>query len=304
MPEVSTATDISTIINIVLTILSFVLALFSIIILIITLRQNQKTLALMEKQITEMQETRQLSTQPIIKLNKENFIIHQPNLFHNHDRTKCSFFSKCFFETTLLNISSSTAICIDIIAEIILPSIEQYTLNDIERYNILPQNEESYKLSLMFNEYEQLLLFYNSIREKKSILLPKLKVSLLYKNTCGGYFICENTYIIFPNNKDINLIKKWHTLISSFNVIYKDEIEQLKKETNETNWYNLFSRLQNILTTKIKANNLKEIKLLLRECPEEYDFQIISKNEYEEMTQNNTYGQFIHLEPHCDYNEN
>ena len=112
--------EMSTIVNIVLSILSFVLAAISVITVAINLMQNRKLLEANAKQLEEMREEHNLSSQPVLVLEDGNFFLERPRLFYTPPEDSYDFISRYHYKTILKNISQVTAICIDVSAELIV----------------------------------------------------------------------------------------------------------------------------------------------------------------------------------------
>lgn len=292
--------DISTSVNIVLSILSFVLALISVVTVVITLKQNKKFLESNEHQLKEMREEHQLSVQPILVLENESFYINRPKLYYTPPQDSYDFISIYRYEATLKNVSSATAICIDITAELIVQKDGgELRLGTItERYNILPANEESETITILFHGDSQSYL-YEALREQAANQLPKIKIKITYRNTCGGYFLYEKNSILVPNEKDSDVIRTWHTSIIGAPTEAKEAIDAMKKASQNKEWERVFNASQKVFDMQLRYQEKKDLLIGFREIPEKYRFCNLTKEEYEEMASKYAYPHFVHKMADC-----
>ena len=201
--------EISTVVNIILSVLSFILAVVSIITVIISIRQNKRLLEANEQQINEMRKEHQLSVQPVLALENGEFAIERPKFYYTPPQDSYSFLSRYLYRVILKNVSSATAIFVDISATLLLEKDgQELSLGATAvRKNILQSGQESEGVHILFSGDDSAYL-YSALRESKTSQLPKIEISIVYRNTCGGYFSFDQTFILVPTKNDITVIEE------------------------------------------------------------------------------------------------
>lgn len=293
--------ETSTIVNIVLSILSFVLAAISVITVIINLNQNQKLLEANAEQLEEMREEHRLSSQPVLVLEDGKFFLERPRLFYTPPEDSYDFISRYCYKTILKNISQVTAICIDISAELIVNREHQeLRLRTASvRQNVLPPDgEKTSDINIRFSGDNKAYL-YESLRATYAKELPRLKVKVVYKNTCGGYFMQESLYMLVPHDEEGVSIRNWHTNIISAPVEGKDVLSTLRRIPKGEDWEKLFALAKENFDSHLADPNKDQINIKLREIPEKYNFRAIGKTEYEKEISEHGYSKFVYKNPEC-----
>ncbi|MBR3382831.1 MAG: hypothetical protein IKG85_07340 [Clostridia bacterium] len=286
------------IINIIVAVLSFVLAAISVITVIITLRQNKKQLESNERQIEEMRSEHQLSLQPVLVVKDINFRIERPRFFYAPPFDRYSFQSRYYCEGEIINYSNATAVCVDTVAKL---KVEK----DGDHYSMLTLSNRNNVVTADGGKasYHEMIagdnvsFFYDSIRANSAECLPRIKIMTTYKNTCGGYFLCKQSFILMPNDTDEEELQKWHTCISSASVQYKRELDVLKTMQHDIKWHNLFDAVKKDFDTSLGDKEI--IKITCREIAEEFEFRVISADEYREYSDSYGYPQYVHHTTSC-----
>lgn len=294
--------ETSTIVNIILAILSFVLAAISVITVIISLKQNKKLLESNEKQLKEMRMEHQLSTQPIVFIDEARFIINRPRLFYTPPEDKYSFQSTYDFEAKVSNVSSSVAICVDMTAELVVSKEDdEYGLQTISRrYNIICRESEPEKLTLGISG-DSSALIYEALRESDGKKLPRICVEALYRNATGGFFKSKQEYILIPQEEDTEVIRSWHTNISSASIEAKEAIDAMKQaKQHDERWDKVFNLTKKIFDAKLGSPEVESIIIKCMEKPEKYVFTTLEKGQYEECVSKHGYGHYIHKCSDCN----
>lgn len=292
--------EISMIVNIVLSILSFILAAISVITVVINLIQNRKLLEANARQLEEMREEHRLSSQPVLELEAGKFFLERPRLFYTPPEDSYDYISRYHYETTLKNVSQATAICIDICAELIVP-IENQELRlsaASVRQNVLPYGERTSDIDIRFSQDNKAYL-YEALRVTYAKELPRLKVKVVYKNTCGGYFLQENLYVLVPHDEDGVSIRNWHTNIISAPIEGKDALSALKRIPKGKDWEELFELSKRTFDLHLTDPEKARISIELREIPEKYNFRALEKTEYEKEISEHGYSKFVYKRPEC-----
>lgn len=283
------------VVNIILSILSFLLALISIVTVIITINQNKKLLEANEQQINEMREEHRLSVQPIIVLEKGKFSVERPRFYYTPPKNSYEFVSRYHYQVSLKNVSSATAICVDISAKLLLQKegrkMEFGAVT--ERENVLPFDKESEAISILFAGDSECYL-YEALRDNNVDKLPKIDVEIVYKNTCGGYFLCRQTFILAPQKDDYDTIRTWHTAMTGASVEAKEAIDLMKKATHGKQWDLAFETMRKAFDVQLGTIDKAEVSIELVEIPEMYSFQVLDQDEYRSITKEYQYPHFIH----------
>lgn len=288
----------SDIINSILAVLSFILALISIITVIITIKQNEKLLQANKRQLEEMQEEHRLSAQPIITLVNGQFFIERPRFFYTPPEDTYSFLSRYRYRAFLKNVTSSTAICIDASAKLILPEGKMETQDIAKRQNVLTNNTKSRPVSFLFVEDKNFDL-YQVLRENKVTQLPRIEINIVYKNTCGGCFLSKQTFLLAPKDEDLNTIRSWHTVMASASVESKEMIDEMKRIRSEEKWEQRFQAAKETFDSRLGSPDKSGLCLDVIEVPEKYDFRILSQSEYDKIVKNYHYPHFVRSTTRC-----
>ena len=293
--------DLTIIVNIILSILSFVLAAVSVITVILSLKQNKRILEANEMQLKEMRNEHQLSTQPIIALNNVHFLINRPRFYYTPPLDKYSFEATYSFEAIIRNVSIAAAICVDMTAELIVPTEdEEYVLHAVSsRYNILCQNNKPEKLNIRFAGDSSAKII-EAIRESNGKMLPQISIEALYQNTTGGFFKSKQKYILVPREEDADSIRNWHTRITSAPIEAKEVIDKLTQfKHHDEVWEEVFALTKNGFNLSLGMLEIDKIIIRCLELPNEYEYTILQKEEYNELMSSHGYGHYVQKNSDC-----
>lgn len=292
--------EVSTIVNITLSALSFLLAAISVITIIITIKQNSKMLRTNEQQLEEMRKERQLSAQPILILENDAFYIDRPRLYYTPPEDSYEFLSAYRYEATLKNVSTATALCIDVSgALVIVKDNAEMELQTVSfRQNVLPAGSSSNIFNIRFTGDSKGYI-YEALREQKSSKLPKIKIKAIYKNTCGGYFSCTKTMLIVPSDDEFKCIRDWHTCIVSAPTEAKEALDVMKTVQKGKEWERVFELSTKVFDAQLGNPCIEKISVSLREIPEKYGFSTLSEGEFEQEVLTHRYSRYVHKEPEC-----
>lgn len=295
--------DTSTIVNLILAVLSFILSAISVLGVIITLRQNKKILESNKLQIMEMRDEHKQSYQPIIAIEHEKIYIKRPQFFYSPPEELYSFQSIYECEVDLKNVSSETAVYIDVVATIeIANDSGNYTLKTVNRrINIIPPEKSATNITFSFCGDDASLL-YEALRSDYAHKLPRIHIYAYYANTYGGYFKISKTYIIAPNNQDDSILKLWHSKLVSATTEYREQLNLLKEldERGENFVRNsLFDKVKESFDLSFGEIGQKRISLKSQELPESWHFIVLSEEEYNEAKSKFVYGHYIHKRAEC-----
>ena len=249
------------------------------------------------EQLSEMKKDRCLREQPLITIDDCVFQIERPRFFYTPPEDEFSFQSRYIFKVKVKNVSSYLAVNIDSDAEILVNKKDaQMVLKTVnKRINIIPAGE-CIKISIMFSG-DEITQLYESLREREARLLPKLNLTFVYKNLCGGFFKTRYSMYLVVKENDIELLKMWHTKINAAYVEEKERLLRLKKIYNSAHYDVEFDKIKNDFDGKL--GNEHEISLECIEIPEMFSLQSISKDTFNKEVESHTYGRFIHRSADC-----
>ena len=258
---------------------------------------TSKQIEVANEQLFEMQKDRHLREQPLITIDDCVFEIERPRFFYTPPEDEYSFQSRYIFNANIKNVSSYLAVNIDADAEIsVYKNDGQLILKTTnERINILPAGD-TINLSIMFcgDEITQL---YESLREQKAQLLPKLNLTFIYKNLCGGFFETKYSMYLVTKENDMTSLKMWHTKINAAYIEEKERLLELRKIRNPEHYDVQFEKIKNDFDKELGDDDSIVLKCV--EIPEMFSLQSISKKAFAEKMEGHTYGRYVHSNAEC-----
>lgn len=280
--------EISLLVNTILSVLSFLLAAISVITVIVSLKQNGKMIQISSEQISEMIKEHELSLQPIVAFSCPQFIVEKPRLFYSPPEDEYKIISRFRFRVEVKNISSAVAVNFVCTGVNIFKENNESLMEESpsKRINILADNSE--KLDFMFLEKKRGETF-SCLREGNTSKVPQGEFVAVYRNTSGGAFRMRIRYIIYPGKEEIEEIKKWHSIVSSAYVDYKEELIKLKKGNDKEDV--LFNQLKEIIDQR--GGEKKEIQIDCIELDRYFTYEPISLEEYEKAVGSKYFSTFI-----------
>jgi len=276
--------EMSILINAILCVLSFVLAVISVITVILTLKQNGKMIRISNAQISEMRKEHELSLQPVLSFSNPVFFIEKPRLFYSPPESEYSIQSRFGFEIEVKNLSSAVAVYI-ICSGTIKANDETYD-SCSKQINILAGSPE--KLHFMFLEQKRGEVF-SSLREENTNKLLQCEVEVVFRNTTGGAFRMKKHYIVNPKEETIGEIKKWHSIVASAEVEYKEELNRLRASHGKD--HVLFCKLREEINKKEENENRININCV--ELDKFFVYESISIDEYTKVKGQKSFPTFI-----------
>ncbi len=254
------------------------------VILSIILQKNEfeTTIRAMTKQLTEMEKSRILSSLPLPIINIKKCYIENPRLYYSPPDKKHQVLSRYFVEYNIENKSNYLVADINVTSllniynkgnDIVLSSAGKH-ISSLSSLEISPEKNNN---DFMFVRDDESCLF-ESLRSGK---LPELEVTIIYKNIIGSYFSVSQKFNIDVKNEESDeLLKKWHSLISSFPINHKNDLAELKilKAKNlDDKWELLFEEVKKKVSQSTKGDSLD---LNLREIPGTFSVNILTKDEF------------------------
>jgi len=291
---------ISDVINIILSCLSFLLAVISVITVIITLKQNGKMIRNTEEQIAEMRKEHMMSLQPVINFTNAIFKMEKPRLFFSPPIDEYSIQSRSYFSVDIENITSAVALNVNCNACLIIKKDEKdIVTTTTELINALSADKRY--IQFMFTSGEVPEKIYECLREMSSKKRPSIFISIIFTNTTGGHFSVENRYHIVI--KDMEKLKKWHSIIASAEAEYKTELDYLRKNGMDKI---IFDKINNDITKKIGEEGYIECRCI--DIIEAFKYEAIKEDDYLKILKKCSYPIYVgNMEPvcvHLDDNKN
>lgn len=255
-------------------------------------KEFKSTFSAMSAQLSEMERSRVLSSQPLPFLQFKDGHIENPRLFYSPPDDKHEIASRYNIVFEILNKSNFSAVDINVDSSLRFRNKNSYELKSTGRHISVLSPMEKYEKQVSFmyiHDYEK--LFFESLRSGS---LPELEINIYYKNIIGGYFcITQNFLIDIDDAKDDNILKKWHSLLTSYNIDYKKEIQQLiknRKDNNIEKWEKAYQKLK-IKITNITKNESLNFKIF--EIPGSFKIKILEEEIYLKTISNLFYGRAI-----------
>lgn len=260
---------------------------------------TSKQIDVANKQLEEMKNERATNELPLVVLKQDFFEIERPKFYYAPCDNEYSFQSRYMYGIKLINKSTFPALWIDISAELLIPKGEDLISLDScqHRINLLSSLEESEEVSIMFVSDEKTELF-TSLRERSAKDLPLIRLTIYYRNLCGGYFRTVEIRRITPSKEIETKIVEWQKQIITSQTVEKEALDYLSEEKEQNkNKQRIFKEIQTEFERNIKDK--KNIRIETREIPTLYEFNVISKNEYLNCVEKYHYPQYVHKSPNC-----
>ena len=140
----------------------------------------------------------------------------------------------------------------------------------------------------MFSEGD-LDLVFNNLREKMSTMLPQCQLIAVFRNTAGGAFRMKKRYLISPKENVMDEIRKWHSIVSSAQVDYKEGLKCLSMSHGKDD--EKFNDLKEIINQRGGDN--KEILIDCVELDEFFTYEPISIEEYTKIVGNAVFPTYV-----------
>lgn len=258
---------------------------------------NQIEIATM--QLIEMQSERALQQQPLVVSENVTFSLERPRLFYTPPSDEYSYLSRYYLSLCLKNASSFPAISLEVTAEIVLKHEgKTFALKTTSRKCKTLSSGESYTVQIMFTGDEATWLF-DSLREPRADQLPKIEITIIYRNLCGGFFRCCNRTLLVPAECNSLIIKNWHSRINSALYEEKETIRLLKSlEIDSEKWEEMFNDAKKRFDASLDEGESVEIDCI--DIPEEFQLTSITEKEYTKESSNHHFSRYVHHSENCE----
>lgn len=259
---------------------------------------TSKQIEVANEQLEEMRQERAMQEQPLLTLVDDKFQIERPRFFYTPPEDEYCFLSRYKFSGNIYNCSSYPAIAADISAEILIPKDEEICILETisRRLNVIRPNEKaSFFLSFSDDNATQL---FESLRNARTDLLPRVRITILYRNLCGGYFESKKYEYIAPLDDDVETLILWHSRIHSAYIEEKDHISKLQQMSHNAAWKADFDSIKDVFNNSL--GDRQNIKLKCIEIPEKFSLNNLSKQEFDETTKNHHFPHYVHRTNVCE----
>jgi hypothetical protein len=272
---------------------------------------TSRQLDIMQKQLEENKKDRELSNQPLPWINDIKFYLEKPEFYYNPPQKEYSFQSRYFACFHLKNVGTSPAVVVDVSASLLVKNKNQKTtfstaairVETLEEKQIYPHNEDEEDNNLMFAGDKKGIVL-DALREANMENFPELHVTVLFRNVLGGCFLVNNIYRLYPKDKDQDSVfSNWLTLISSFTIKYKKELEMLPSllAKDITQWSIVSEKVRQDLKQSLLGNDdMKKNEVDLWSIPNSLNITPIDKKEYQKETNNFYYGRKLPPSAPCN----
>jgi len=272
---------------------AFVVAILTVMYVFTTTKQ----LSVMESQLSEMKNDRELQNQPLPWIIEVTLLLEKPRTYF-YPFMELVVNTRYHAKVKLKNIGSSPAIGANVSALLIFPKEDGYDKLDCPSHIIdlieeSPNSKdiekcESFNLTFAPDTEYKLL---QALRNRNVKQYPVLIITVVYKNILGGCFATVNKYIMHPQKGyDEGLISNWHTQIVSIPVAYSSEIKLLNsdlREQNKEEWDKVYDKLKESVSNKLEGD---DILLGSTSVPGAFSVETISMTEYDEDINESKHG--------------
>lgn len=258
---------------------------------------TSKQIEVANLQLEEMKYDRSLKEQPILLLTEKSFWIERPRFFYTPPEDRYSFLSRYYFALKLRNCTTYPAVVADVTAriKIVKDGKERFLATTANRCNIIAAND-SVKMSFMFPG-DAVTWMFDSLREGNVELLPRIELTVMYKNVCGGCFRIEECVILIPENAVEKDIISWHSCINATNIEEREKIDYLKRVKGTKEWDIIFDGIKKDFDRKLGQLDKIDIKCL--DEIEKYKLSVIDIKEYEQEINEHYFGRRVHKKAPC-----
>ena len=285
------------ILNAISSISSFFVAILTALYVITTSKQ----IDVANKQLEEMKMERITKEQPLLSLVEEKFTIESPNFYYAPPDKKYSIQSRYNYKLKLKNDSNSSAVLMDLEAELLLNldgKVHKVSACN-KRINTLAAGAKTKEINFLFVNDNEVEVF-STLRDIRADRLPILKISLLYKNLNGGCFKIQSYATLIPPKKNKEVLRAWQKIILSAKSDSKEIVQVMEKMNPHDDKRNkIFKDIRTLIKNEIGDNN--EIEINIKPIDELYSIGLIDKEDYEKEIATHGYPHFIYKGINCIY---
>ena len=273
--------------------ISAVSSFFVAILTVITVYTTSKQMDFMKQQLDQMRDEQRLSEQPVLDIIMKRFKIERPRFYRSP--LGYSFQTRYFFFLQINNLSAFPAIFADVSAELIVEKgKEEMVFGAVSsRINVIAANTTSEEIHIMFATDKSCEIL-SALRSISTSTLPKLRLVITYKSLSGANYVLEHTYLLDIREdaeEQNNILKNWHTSISSAPIEEKETLETLKRLESEENRDEVFRLTQKIFDEKLMDG--EELIVDMVEIPQKFSIKCVTDEVFTEIMENHQYGRYV-----------
>jgi len=186
-------------------------------------------LVIQQRQLSEMRRSFLLQQQPVVDIQPGRFFIDRPRLFTSPNRNGGAVLSRYRCEFTVTNVTDVPAVATVLAAKLSAScgtSINEAIIPCAEHIPLLVKGNPS-EASLLFVPEEPYEILFRSLRNKNAFALPVLSVRYVYRNMVGACFEVQQSFHVIPNEAVGDILKSWHSNITSFVVDHQEDFAAL-----------------------------------------------------------------------------
>lgn len=257
----------------------------------------QATRKVTEAQLEEMRTGRQLQAQPLPIPEVESLAIDRPRLFYTPPDNSHSAQSRYIVNVALQNPTQYPALNINVRCTLEL-SQPRITYTSVDSFvAILPPGgkieEPPMQPNFMFNGDTSGFLF-DCLRQIDPRLVPVVVVKIVFKNVIGAYFRLSQAFHVYPDHKEAQTLRIWHTGVVGFATHYKHELAdlcELKQKGESDHWESLFDKVKEEFAIAMAGDD--QVRLSCEPIPTAFSLEPIDETTYENEMSSASYSQVI-----------
>lgn len=275
----------------------YVVSTFAIAILTIAyVLTSHSQVGVMKEQLKEIRVSRELESQPLPVLIMKEIKLEKPRVFYSPPEKEYSSQSRYFAPFHLENKGRYPAVNVDCTGYLhIKKEKTPLVLSTVsEHFPVLAEGSTSKEEEFMFvNDSSAKLL--NSILYDNVKDLPVIVVYTHYRNIIGGCFRQVQAFRVMSNSDNADKLKNWLTTINSFGLLYKSELDKIKKlfPYDDDKWHEQFDHIKLDFEKRIVDVNLN---ITLVPLPGSFEVKHLEREEYERAREEICYGTAIPLD--------
>lgn len=275
--------------------LSAVSSFFVAVLTVIYVYTTSKQMDFMKQQLEQMQKGQRMSEQPILDLAELKFEIERPRFYYTPPEDRYSFLSRHLFCIKIHNVSNYPALFVDISAKLLVEENGQQLCLEAtsKRLNLVAANAVSDSVDIMFTGDESNKIMF-ALRSYSTSGLPKVQLTICYKSLSGASYLLKHTYwldVSEESKQDIEILKNWHSSMTSAPIEEKETLNLLKKEKNEKKWDMLFDSTKERFDKKLTGDSM--LAICLNEIPQKFSLKSISDDEFAQETALHQYERYV-----------
>jgi hypothetical protein len=238
------------------------------------------TLVLQQRQIAEMRSSFALEHQPLLSLQPKDFVLERPRWFTSPGRDGPEILSRFRADWTVANVSQYPAVAAVLDARLLIPGDggKESSIQSVGSHMPLLAPGATDSPDTLFVPRDSYDAFHGAICKRTAAALPRVVISVAYRNLIGAGFIIRDEYYVLPGpNSDADL-KKWQSAILSLGRTHRGD-SRTPREWNRP--HGSLDALQQSLVSLL--GEPEERSLELERIPGRFGVRTVPLAEYEEF---------------------